>query len=230
MRPYLSFVLMLVLCTCTPVPASLPGQLPPTSLPISTANPPTMPASVGSQKIPEQVAVTAVNPPSITTVPPALSSMAGLCRPSDVQVEYAGSEVHDTVVALGIVLTNTAAVPCLVLFWPHVRLADAAGKPLDIVYDLPQEASSHTFLLVEPGQAVGFAFGWQNWCLPPAAGGVTIQLSLTETTTVPIDVATAGAGPQKKTVSAGGRCMQPAQKSEVGVGPFGYAVSALLSP
>ncbi len=167
---------------------------------------------------------------ALTPIPASTSDLiADICLPTNVKIEYGDSSVKYQSVTMSIVLTNLDSTSCLVPFFPNARLLDAAGKPLKVSYHFFKDQFSNSYLLVEPGHSVGFLLVWKNWCQPPLAGGVKIQLTLSEAT-LPIDVPTGGTDLEKSTIYTRSGCTQPGKESEVWISQFVYDVPVPLYP
>lgn len=200
-------IIILFLGACASIPIGLSKQ---------SSHLPSMPIPTASTSI---IAI-----PSTT-----FTLLPDMCLNSDVRVEYGDSDVRDQSVTISILLTNTGPTPCLVQFFPHARIMDAVGKPLEIDYHFFKEQSGNSYLIVEPRQSVGFLIVWKNRCQPPAADGVKIQLTLSDAM-LPIDIPATGTNLERNTIYAGAGCMRSGKESEVWISQYIYDVPMPLHP
>ena len=203
----LPLILIFLLGACATEPISLPGQ----SLPSPSILTPT-------------AAILTITTPSPG---PVLSH--DLCLNSNVRAEYGDFGAKYQSVTISTILKNIGASPCNVQFFPRVRLLDFEGNALKVDYGFFKEGSNNSYLLVEPGQTVGFLIVWKNWCQPPMAGGINIQLILSETA-LPIDIHTLGTDLGKSAIYAAAVCTQPSKSAEVWISQFVYNVPVPLYP
>lgn len=130
------------------------------------------------------------------------------CRPGDLKAQPYGNEGAGGNIAMGGGIVNRSASPCFLQDWPVFSLVDAAGRPLDVQYE--DEDETYGYLLLLPGQSVGFMFAWGNWCGGEVIGGVFIRVFLPDRAGS-IDIPP-GSSPNPP-VYGGGRCDDPTSKS-----------------
>ena len=130
------------------------------------------------------------------------------CRPNNLKAQPYGSMGAGGNISMGAGIVNSSASPCFLQAWPVFNLVDAAGKPLDVQYEQGDE--TYGYLLLLPGQSVGFMFAWGNWCGGEVVGGVFIRVFLPDQSGS-IDIPPGG-GPNPP-VNGGGRCDDPGSKS-----------------
>jgi hypothetical protein len=110
--------------------------------------------------------------------PTAAPETLPLCFPEDLSTSSNHSRENGTIV-LGVTLTNKSNAICTLANPPVVNLLEASQIPIDVH---PQELTAGevppALVALPTGESVILSLIWQNYCLTPLTGALTLRLGL----------------------------------------------------